>query len=251
MHPIHIIVQARMGSTRLPGKVLADIGGEPMLLWVVRRCRASALAHGVVIATTDLPEDDPLAELCAREGIACSRGSSADVLKRYADAARKMGSAAVVRVTSDCPLIDPITIDRCLARLMAEPGVDYVSNTLERTFPRGLDVEAFTAAGLAKIDAEATRGYEREHVTPRFYENPDRAFRLENVRAAPELAHPELRLTVDTAEDLRLVRELHARLRAGAAQLDARDAVRLLTDDPALRAINADTVQKSYRAEAP
>ena len=161
MSKAYCIIQARTGSTRLPGKVLMDIGGRPMLARVVERCREAKSLEGVVVATSVLPGDDPIAELAATSGWLCVRGSEDDVLDRYHQAATAVDADEIVRVTADCPLIDPAIIDLVLGTLR-ESGADYAANTVApRTYPRGLDTEAFTRAALEtawrEAEAEAQR----------------------------------------------------------------------------------------------
>ncbi|MBA4260737.1 MAG: acylneuraminate cytidylyltransferase [Comamonadaceae bacterium] len=199
-----IIVQARTTSTRLPGKVLLPLAGEPMLARLVQRLRRVQRADAIVIATTTNATDDAIAALCNTLGVPCHRGSEHDVLSRYADAARLHGADAVVRITSDCPLIDPALIDQVIATY-AEGGSDYVSNMLPPTWPYGMAVEVFSAAALAQAHAEASQPAEREHVTPFIYGHPER-YRLRNLASPVDLS--QHRWTVDTPEDYELVRRL-------------------------------------------
>jgi spore coat polysaccharide biosynthesis protein SpsF len=200
------VVQARMGSTRLPGKVLMPLAGRPVLDHVVTRVSAAERIDEVVVATSDLPGDDAIAELCEARGWACVRGSATDVLARYADAVRDSKAEVVARVTSDCPLFSPRILDAMLAAFDPQ-AMDYMStNWPERSFPVGLDCELMRRDALLAIAATATDAYDREHVTPHFYRNPGR-FRLAGHSCAQPLAH--LRITLDTAEDYeRLVRLL-------------------------------------------
>jgi spore coat polysaccharide biosynthesis protein SpsF len=203
------IVQARMGSTRLAGKALLDICGSPMLAHVVRRAQAATLVDEVVVATTTSPSDDAIADLCASLSVRFTRGSEADVLSRYVDAARMTEAAIIVRITSDCPLLDPRLIDRVLAT-RAQHAADYASNTqAPRTFPHGLDVEVFTRATLDRAHLEDTRPEWREHVTPYIYCAEGR-FSLARVDADDDFS--DQRWTVDTAEDLRFVRRVMSEL---------------------------------------
>lgn len=196
-----MIVQARMTSTRLPGKILLPLGGQPMLARLIARLRRVHRANALVIAATTNTADDPVAALCQRLGVACHRGSEHDVLSRYADAARIHQADAVVRITSDCPLIDPELIDR-LIEDFAQGECDYVSNMLPPTWPYGMAVEVFSAQALQEAHAQASQDSEREHVTPFIYWNPDR-YRLRNVACPQNLSHH--RWTVDTPEDYTLV----------------------------------------------
>ena len=199
------IVQARMGSRRLPGKVLADIAGAPMIDRVLARVRAARLVDAVWVATTDQPVDDPLAQHLAARGVPFSRGSEHDVLGRYQMAAAASGAGVVVRVTGDCPLIDPAVIDLVVGAVTTRTEtVDYAANVLERSFPRGLDVEAFTEVALKRMDRLGITRAAREHVTlgPRVEHLG--SFAVRSIRAAED--DSDLRWTVDTADDLEFVR---------------------------------------------
>ena len=192
------VVQARMGSSRLPGKVLKPLAGRPVLDHVVSRVAAAQRIDGVVVATSTLPGDDAIADYCGTKGWVCVRGPERDVLTRYASAVRASSADIVVRVTSDCPLFSPLILDDMLAKF--DPSsMDYMStNWPERSFPIGLDCEIMRGAALLEISEIATDPYDREHVTPYFYRNPDR-FRLFGHACSRPLAH--LSITLDTAED--------------------------------------------------
>lgn len=211
--PTVAIIQARCGSTRLPRKVLEPILDRPMLWWVVNRVRAARLVDEVVIATTDLPGDDDLAALCDAEQWPCFRGSESDVLDRYHAAATMFEAGAVVRITGDCPLIDPDVINRSIATFRSAcPSVDYASNCQVRTFPRGLDAEVFSMRALERAWKDDTRPEWREHVTPYIYRSG--RFRLADV-VNPE-DYSRFRWTVDTREDLAVVRRLFGHLGQGS-----------------------------------
>ena len=235
-----IIVQARMTSTRLPGKVLLPLAGEPMLTRLVERLRRVQRADGIVIATTTNATDDPIAALCAQLGVPCHRGSEHDVLSRYADAARLHGADVVVRITSDCPLIDPALIDQVIAT-HEEGSSDYVSNMLPPTWPYGMAVEVFSAAALAQAHAEATQAAEREHVTPFIYWHPER-YRLRNVASPVNLS--QHRWTVDTPEDYELVSRLFDHLMPTHPHFTQADVLALLDHYPDWIAINQHIQQK-------
>lgn len=236
-----IIVQARMTSTRLPGKVLLPLAGEPMLTRLLERLLRVRGADGIVIATTVNTSDDPIAELCAQQCIPCHRGSELDVLSRYADAARLHRADVVVRITADCPLIDPTLIDQVIATF-TEGDSDYVSNMLPPTWPYGMAVEVFSAAALAQAHAEATQAAEREHVTPFIYWRPER-YRLRNLASAVDLSHH--RWTVDTPEDYELVRRLFEALLPTHPHFTQVDVLALLDRHPDWIAINQHVQQKS------
>ena len=192
------IVQARTGSSRLPGKVLMPLAGRPVLDHVVTRVSAAERIDEVVVATSDLPGDDAIEDYCKARGWTCVRGSETDVLSRYAAAVRESEAEIVVRVTSDCPLFSPRILDDMLAAFDPD-SMDYMStNWPQRSFPVGLDCEIMRGDALLAIAETATDAYDREHVTSHFYRNPDR-FRLAGHRCAQPLAH--LSITLDTSED--------------------------------------------------
>ena len=234
------IIQARMGSTRLPGKILKDIGGETMLARVVRRTQRARALSQVVVATTKSPADDVVVSECERLGVAVFRGAEQDVLDRYYWAAQAHQAEALVRVTSDCPLIDPSVVDQVVDAFL-NVGPDYTSNTLERTYPRGLDTEVIAAAALARGWREARKPYQRVHVTPYFYENPN-LFRLLSVRA--EADYSGYRLTVDTPEDLNFAQRVYERLDKDATATWT-DVLALLAREPALAELNRHIQQKA------
>jgi spore coat polysaccharide biosynthesis protein SpsF len=227
------IIQARMASTRLPNKVLAELHGKPMLAQVVERVRAARTIDEVVVATSTGRADDAIAAFCAAEGITFSRGSEEDVLDRYYQAARAAEADIVVRITADCPLHDAAVIDLVVSRF-APSQHDYVSNTVERTYPDGLDTEVFSFAALERAWREATWSSEREHVTSYIWKHPE-LFRMAQVTQARDLS--ALRWTVDEPRDLALVREVYRRLGERALHMD--DVAALLADDEALREVNA------------
>jgi spore coat polysaccharide biosynthesis protein SpsF len=228
------IVQARMASTRLPGKVLADIAGHPMLWHVLRRVGGSRLLDSVMVATTVDARDDAVVELARSAGVAVFRGSCDDVLDRYHRAAESAGAASVARITADCPLIDPAVIDRVLDAYLARE-VDYASNGLPPTFPDGLDTEVFRVEALADSWREATLPSEREHVTRFIREHPQR-YRLANVRHREDLS--ALRWTVDQPEDLAFVRSVFAALGCDEDGFAMETVLELVRGEPRL-AVNA------------
>jgi len=192
------VIQARCGSTRFPRKVLAELQGRPMIEHVVERVSRATTVDRVVVATSDESIDDDLAALVATLGVGITRGSVGDVLSRYVLAAREHGADVVVRITGDCPLIDPAIIDTVVTARVTDDA-DYANNVEPPTFPEGYDVEVLTLRCLLRLDAEATRPYEREHVTARVREHPE-AFRVVHVAHERDLSW--MRLTVDVPEDL-------------------------------------------------
>ena len=231
------IIQARTDSHRLPGKVLMPIAGRPMLEQQVRRVSRCRSLDAIVLATSSRPLDDELAELGARLEIAVVRGSVADVLDRFRQAATEHAADIVIRLTADCPLVDPEVIDLVVDRLVQETGSDYASNVLVRTYPQGLDVEALWADVLTKLAGTATSPDDREHVTSYLRFSHPELFRV--VSVLDETDNSDLRWTVDTTEDLRLVRSLYERLGLDDALLGYREIVAAMRADPSLSQINA------------
>jgi spore coat polysaccharide biosynthesis protein SpsF len=235
------IIQAHMGSSRLPGKVMLDLGGRPVLRRVVDRARAVPGVDEVVVACATLPQDDVLEAACREWGVPVFRGSDGDVLERFRGAAEAFHADACVRITSDCPLLDPGVSGEIVRRFReADPPVDYASNKIPQSFPRGLDTEVFTRAALERAAADATEAYERAHVTIHLYEHPER-YRLLGVTSDVDRA--EWRWTLDTADDLRFLREVYARLGPGDG-FAWTDVVALLQREPDLLEINRHVVQK-------
>jgi spore coat polysaccharide biosynthesis protein SpsF len=238
---VNAVVQARVGSSRLPGKVLRPLGGDPVLSWVVRAARAASGVDEVVVATTADPADDPVAELAADLGAAVVRGCAEDVLARFRQAIDEHPCDAVVRLTADCPLLDPALVSLVVAAWRQDPSLDYVSTTLVRTLPRGLDVELATAAALADVSHRA-RPHDRAHVTSGLYADPGR-YRLLGLVVAP--AADDLRVTLDTVEDAELLDGLVAALGGPAGW---RAVVAALRARPDLVARNAGVRQKALEA---
>ena len=238
-----VIVQARMGSTRLPGKVLKEISGKPMLEWVVRRAEKATKVNDLVVATTYVPEDDLIELWCREHGIACFRGAEFDVLERFYHAAKWRGSDRIVRITADCPLIDPKVIDQVI-ELFETSDADFAANRLpppwKRTFPIGLDVEVVSFAGLERARKEASQLFEREHVMPWFYATEGRCkvSILDDPRDAGD--H---RWTVDTAEDLALLQAIF-NLLPDPLEAGWEDVLTLIESHPELEMINAGSKAK-------
>jgi spore coat polysaccharide biosynthesis protein SpsF len=231
-----------MGSTRLPGKVLQDLAGQSMLARVVQRVERASRVDQVVVATSTSAADEAIVAECARLGVASFCGSEQDVLDRYYQAAVHYGAWAVVRITSDCPLIEPEIVDRVVAAFHAARP-DYASNTLERSYPRGLDTEVMGMAALTQAWAEATEPYQRSHVTPYFYQNPA-SFTLLSIRQVRD--DSQHRWTVDTPEDLAFVRQVYERL-GSSGEFRWLDVLDLLDREPELLAINRGVQQKALR----
>lgn len=203
------IVQARMGSTRLPGKVLAELGGKPMLVRQLERLSRCRMLDRIVVATTTLPADDVIQAVVVAAGFPVLRGPVDDVLERYRWAARVLHAEVVVRVTGDCPLIDPVVVDRVVTAVEdRSTPCDYASNTLRRTWPRGLDVEAFHADVLERAARLGQTPASREHVTWLVHRERPELFRLRPVLQDNARDDSDLRWTVDVPEDLSVVRAI-------------------------------------------
>jgi spore coat polysaccharide biosynthesis protein SpsF len=242
-----VIVQARMTSTRLPGKVLLDLLGRPMLERQLERLAACECADEIVLAITTNAEDAPLVDLAQRLGVRWHRGSEHDVLSRYVGAARAADADLVVRVTSDCPLIDPLETDIVITELEARrESRDYASNRLEPHLPRGLDTEAVWRDALERMDRMATSKAAREHVTWFCYEERPELFALHSVKR-PYDAH-DLRWTVDTADDLAMVRRLYEELGLAEQRPPLGELISYVRDNPEVAQINAHVEQKDPRA---
>ncbi len=261
------IIQARMGASRLPGKVLLDIGGEPMLARVVERALRSKGVDQVVVATSLEQEDDPIEVFCSQREYSCFRGSLQDVLDRYYQAAKSYSANIIVRITADCPLIDPLVIDQTLDAFYGDgpplinqtdpvqsvpkskpvPAWDFAANRLpppwKRTFPIGLDTEVCTYSSLEIAWREANQPHQREHVMPFLYEQEQR-FRVLLVNHDPDLG--DLRWTVDTPQDLELLRQVYDRF-GGRDDFSWIEVLELFKDEPELAKINAGVMHKDYQ----
>jgi len=235
------IIQARMESTRLPGKILMDLGGETMLTRVLNRVSRARNVDMAVVATTDRSADDAVIRLGEKKGWQLFRGSSEDVLDRYYQAAKFYQAEAVVRITADCPLIEPEVIDKVVGEFLSSyPETDYVSNLLERGFPRGLDTEVFSFGALEKAWREDTDLSRREHVTPYIWGQP-RKFRMKNV--GNDKDYSGMRWTVDTAEDLAFVRKIYGYFPDD--KFGWEEVIQLLTAHPDWLEINRNVRQKA------
>ncbi len=234
------VVQARTGSTRLPNKVLRPLSGAPLLLRMVERVQAAELTGKVVVATTIEAADDPIAELCGRAGVSCFRGDPHDLLDRHYRAGLAHGATTVLKIPSDCPLIDPRIIDRVIRFYLDHRGeYDYVSNLHPATYPDGNDVEVMTMAALATAWREATRPLEREHTTPYLWENPDR-FRIGNVAWETNLDYSKShRWTIDYEEDYQFIRAVYDALYPVNPHFGLDDILAFVASNPEVVALNA------------
>jgi spore coat polysaccharide biosynthesis protein SpsF len=236
------VIQARIGSSRFPGKVISDIKGKPLIVHVIGRLKRCRLIDHIVLASSSLPQDRVLLEIAQSEGVQGFGGSENDVLDRYYQAAKQHHPEMVVRCTGDCPVIDPGVTDFVIRRHI-ENGKDYTSNTLIRTYPRGLDTEVMTFQTLERAAREAVKPYEREHVIPYIFEHPN-LFSTEQVVATADHHRPDLRLTVDTHEDYDLIREIYRHLYDSNPHFSIDDILNLFKKHPDLKKINAHVKQK-------
>jgi spore coat polysaccharide biosynthesis protein SpsF len=240
------IVQARMSSSRLPGKVLIALGDNTVLGQLIRRLRLSRRLDGVIVAIPTGQADDLLEHACRQLGVACHRGSESDVLARFHGAALAHQVENIVRITSDCPFYDPFLLDEMLADFAAanedRTTVDYSTNcTMTRTYPRGLDTEICTFETLDRAFEDASKELEREHVTPYIYSNPDK-FRLRSHSSAEDLS--DHRWVVDTPEDLQFVERVWQELAGHDSNFRTQDILDLLRRCPELRLMNESVEQK-------
>ena len=234
------IIQARMGSTRLPGKVMKDLEGETVLSRVFRRAKRAATIGEVIIATSDAAGDDVIVGECKKLTAKVFRGDERDVLDRYYRAAQLFRADVVVRITADCPLIDPEITDKTVGEFLRE-GPDYASNALTRTYPRGLDTEVFSMQALERAWMEASQEYQRAHVGPYFFENPEK-FKLLAVKG--EKDYSGMRWTLDTPEDLEFLRAVYARF-PGRGDFGWLEVLGMLEREPQLLELNRNVAQKT------
>lgn len=236
------IVQARMGSTRLPGKVMLTLQDKTMLGHVITRLQRSRCLNDIVVATSNLTRDLSIVEEAKRYHAQVFAGSEQNVLERYVQAARAFPTDLIVRITADCPLIDPGILDEMIDQFTNEAiAFDYMSNTLMRSFPRGLDVEIFTTKALETAFLHAVHADEQEHVTPYLYRHPEQ-FRL-GLYANP-IDYSAYRWTLDTVSDWRFIQEVYRHLYPHNPAFSWKDILALLTQKPELAKINADVQQK-------
>ncbi len=240
-----IIVQARMTSTRLPGKVMKIVCGKPLLEHLINRLKRVKCADQIVIATTVNETEDIIVDLCKKLDISYFRGSEEDVLGRYYETAVEYGGDVIIRITSDCPVIDPDVVDYLIDFYMKNlKKYDYVSNTLKRTYPRGMDVEIFSFSLLKEAHERAKREEEREHVTT-FIRNRSTQYRLHNIKYSSDLSH--YRLTVDTPEDMELIIRIFESLYVENPEFTMKDILSKMAANPEWEYVNTHTHQKTNK----
>ncbi len=247
---VQVVIQARMGSTRLPGKVLLPLGGRPVLGHVVRRSSAARKVDRTVVATTTRAEDDAIEGFCKSSGIPVFRGDSEDVLDRYRSAIGVWPTDAVIRITADCPLIDPAVIDDLIS-FFGKGSWDYAANVNPPTFPAGFDAEILSSQSLERAWREASLKSHREHVTLFIREHPE-SFRIGNLTAKTDRS--ALRCTLDRPEDYTFLEALFAHIPEGDPAVGLEDILRIIDSNPELAKLNAgidryEGVKKSTQAE--
>ena len=238
------IIQARMGSTRLPGKILKKINDKAILDYVIDRLRFCKRLDNIVLATSTSREDDILEQYSIEKKIDYFRGSEEDVLSRYYHTAKKYKADIIVRVTSDCPLIDPEIVDNVINKHISNKA-DYTSNVIKRTYPRGLDTEVFNFDVLSEAYKNANDKYQQEHVTSYMIEHPEK-FKLQNIEAKGKLKRPDIRITVDTEEDFELIKKIL--LHFEGISFKAEDVIDFLDKNPELYEINKNVIQKGVNS---
>jgi len=237
------IIQARIGSARLPAKVLRELCGKPMLAHVIQRVKEAKTVDEIIIATTTNESDSIISELALSMRVKVFRGSEQDVLSRYLGAAKEAGAGIVIRITSDCPLIDPNTIDAAV-RYFTDNSYDYIQACSETGFPRGLDTEVFTFKALEKVNGIASESSYREHVTLYMYRHPEE-FKIGYYKAPKELNHPEWRLCVDEINDFNLIEIIYKALYKEPYIIAMSEVADLLEKRTELLEINKDVKQKT------
>ncbi|MBM7557453.1 cytidylyltransferase domain-containing protein [Halanaerobacter jeridensis] len=236
------IIQARMGSTRLPGKVLKEIKGKPMIQYTLENLVHSKYIDQIVLATSVLDQDDAIEEFATEFGINLFRGSEEDVLSRYYHAAKEYDADIIVRVTGDCPLIDYQITDKVIETFLDNPKADFVANNLKRTFPRGVDTTVFKFSALEEAYKNADKQPEREHVVPYIQTTHRDKFNIMSYEAEGEFRRPDIRITVDEKDDFKLIKEIITRIEDEPINLE--QVIDLLNQNPKLLKINEHVEQK-------
>lgn len=240
------VIQARMSSTRLPGKVMLPILGKPLLIRMLERVNSAKLVGEVIVATSNNHDDDEIEKLCVDNNFICFRGHLTDLLDRHYQAAKKFNADAVVKIPSDCPLIDPLVIDKVLDYYINSEDFDYVSNLHPATYPDGNDVEIFSAAALECAWKDAEKDYEREHTTPFIWEHQD-AFSVGNVRWETGFDYSSThRWTIDFPEDYEFIRKVYEELYPKNTAFSLNDILNLLRQKPKIAEINSQYLGKYW-----
>lgn len=230
------IIEARMTSTRLPGKVLKEVQGKPLLQHMVERLQRSNLLDDIVIATTTNPSDDVIESLANKIGVPCYRGSEDDVLQRVLDAAHENNVDVIVETPGDCPMIDWEVLDNVIAHYLNN-DYDYVSNNLELTYPGGLDVQVFSTKTLEDVNKRTSSPVDHEHVSLFIYRN-QHIYNVDNVNAPNNLNYPDIKFLLDTPDDLKLITEVYNELYPIKPKFKCIDLIDLVKNKPVLQEIN-------------
>ena len=228
------IIQARLGSTRLPGKVLKNLNGKPLIEQIVNRLKYCKNIDNIVLATTTNVVDDKLVSWCEKNNVSCFRGDENNVLKRYYDAATQYKSDVIIRITADDPFKDPKVIDSVIDMLETE-NLDFAYNNNPPSFPEGLDTEVFTYSAIKQAAETETTDFEKEHVTQYFYHNPQ-IFKCKNLSYKENVSH--IRLTVDTEQDFELASKLYSKLSPNGEMFFLEDVLALIKKEPELLEVN-------------
>lgn len=242
MKRVACIIQARTGSSRLPGKVLKLLENKPMLWHVIERVKQAETIDKIIIATTDSTTDDAIAKLAQEQGIICFRGSEMDVLSRYIGAAHLVDAEIIIRITSDCPLIDPGLIDR-VVKFFSQHDYDYVSPKSSIGLMRGLDTEVFSLQSLIKAGQLAQEVCYREHVTLYIYRHPE-TFKIGHFTDVENISFPQWRLCVDEEADFRLIQTIYQRLYTPGKIIHIDDVIELFKQEPEIPELNKHVLQK-------
>ena len=239
------IIEARMTSTRLPGKIMLPVLGKPMLELLIERLKRATMLDQIVVATTNNLTDDVVEKLTNNLGIGCFRGSEDDVLSRVLGASHVFNADSIVEITGDCPLIDPFVVDRVI-RKYNEKKFDYVSNNMKRTYPRGLDTQVFSTKVLEEVASRTQDPIDHEHVSLYIYEHPE-IFSLFNVVSDLPKKYWDIRLTVDTGEDFQLIKAIYELLYPKNPAFTLGDIIDLLEKRKDLLELNMNIQQKAVR----
>lgn len=238
MKKVNAIVEARMGSTRLPGKTLMPIVGQPAIKLLIERLRRARLIDTIILATTTNREDDLLEEFCKENKVVCFRGSPDDVLGRVYAAAKKYATDIIVEVTGDCPLLDPVLIDECIDTFL-DSNYDYLSNFLVQSYPPGIDVQMFTFRVLEEMNFTAKDPRFREHVTLYILKHPEK-FKMHNIISPPEMNYPDWHLELDEPKDYELIKKIYEALYLNNPAFSSGEIITLLKNNPEWLEINKD-----------
>lgn len=249
MSKIVAIVEARMSSTRLPGKTLKKILGKPMLVHLLERLKRAKTVNEVIVATSTEPDDAAIEKAAASIGVRTFRGSLNDVLGRVVAAARFAEADIIVEITGDCPLVDPDIVDTIVNKYL-EGGLDYVSNVLEGSYPAGMDVQVFSAKVLEEVSRLSNDPEEREHGSWLIYRNPEKTkYKLLNVKCSKEQFNPNLRLFVDYPKDFEFVTKIYENLYPAKPSFGIADMLKLIKEKPELLNITEGLAIKVFEGQ--